>query len=174
MACFIDFDTLFFIPRRVETAPGLSGHQNVHPFEIESQTYQTPFARRGSQTTQRELAKSQDFFDDADDWLHGTFAQSVDGLADLGLQFVGHFDLGPGLFSGRLGVFLEESAPSAMMGFAPGGTGRLNPPLRTGSDVGFAKEAIVEGSRLGLAHFRGRASRVATSSWLALGWLESA
>lgn len=38
----------------------LPSQQDVRPFQVESQTYQTPFPRGGSPTTQRELAKPQD------------------------------------------------------------------------------------------------------------------
>ena len=43
----------------------------VHALEIESQADETPFPSGGGQAAQGELAKTEDFFDDANDRLHG-------------------------------------------------------------------------------------------------------
>lgn len=60
--------------KRGSHQPALSGQQDMQAFEVPGQTDQTPLARRGSQASQRELAKTQHLFDNADDRLDGTFA----------------------------------------------------------------------------------------------------
>ncbi len=52
-------------------------------FRIECQADQTPLASDSYEAAQRELAKAQHFFDDADDLLAGAFSQAVDGLPDV-------------------------------------------------------------------------------------------
>src|SRR3972149_6967024 len=64
--------------------------QDMQTFQIEGQAHQTPFPGGGGQTAQGELAKAQDFLEDADHGFHRTFPQTVDGLADVRLKFVSH------------------------------------------------------------------------------------
>jgi len=72
------------------------------------------------------VPKAQNFFDDAEHWLHGTFAQAIDGLADLGLKFVSHLDDRRGIVGRRSGLFGHQRPPILMMRAAPGGDIRLN------------------------------------------------
>jgi hypothetical protein len=71
--------------------------QDRHALEVESQTNETPFTCCRDQAAQRELAKTEDFFNDANDGLNGAFSQAIDCVSDLGLEFVGHLDDGAGL-----------------------------------------------------------------------------
>lgn len=81
----------------------LSGFQQyIQLLQVERQAYQTPFTGRGHQSTQRELSKAQDFFDEANHQFHCALAESADGLADLLLKFVGHLDLQTSLFGRQL------------------------------------------------------------------------
>ena len=66
--------------------------QPRQPLQGPGETYQAPFARDRSQTTQRELPEPQFFFDDADHRLGRRLAQAVDSFAILSLKFVGHLD----------------------------------------------------------------------------------
>jgi hypothetical protein len=51
----------------------LSGHQDMHAFEIKSQAHQTPVACDFYQTTQRKLAKAHDLLDNTDDRFNAAF-----------------------------------------------------------------------------------------------------
>src|SRR3990172_6272231 len=106
----------------------------MQAFEIERQTHQTPFSGSGEQAAQRELAEAQDFFDDPDHRFDSALTQAVDGLADLSLKFVGHFDpslrsgqaLWTGIFVWRLRQFSEEVVPTLVVGFPACGNVGLN------------------------------------------------
>jgi len=100
--------------------------QDMQTFQVESQADQTPFASGGGQAPQRELAKAQHFFDQANHWLDRAFPQAVNGLADFGLKFVGHLDRRAGIVGRRTGLFSKIGAPVLMMGFPPGRDIRVN------------------------------------------------
>ena len=101
---FCQLRTAFWVSRRVEPAPKLASQQHVQSFEIEGQTDQAPLARRGRQIAQRELAEAQHFLDDANHRFDRAFAQAIDRLPDVRLEFVGHCDdrAGVGGRRGRL------------------------------------------------------------------------
>ena len=63
----------------------LSEQQGMEPFQVVADADQVPFALCLEQTTQGELSETYYFFDDADDRFNGTFAQTINGLADGGL-----------------------------------------------------------------------------------------
>ena len=71
-------------------APQLTKVQGMQAFEVVSQTNQGPLAPRSNQTAQRKLAKAQDLLDDAQDRFDGRFTQAIEGLTNLGPQFVSH------------------------------------------------------------------------------------
>src|SRR3990172_5294779 len=89
----------------------------MHALEIEGQTDQTPFARGGKQAAQGELTKAQHFFDEANHRLDGTLSQAIDGLTDLRLKLVRHFDLRAGVLRWRDRPFREQGLPTLMMQF---------------------------------------------------------
>jgi hypothetical protein len=60
----------------------------MQTLQVECHTHQTPFASGGLQATQRELAKAQDVFDNAQHRFDCTFSQAVDRPANLGLEFI--------------------------------------------------------------------------------------
>jgi hypothetical protein len=95
--------------------------QGMQAFEIERQTHQTPFASRRRQASQRELAETEDFLDDPDDGFNGAFAQTINCLSDLGVEFVSHLDDGTRLVWGWFRLSLKKGVPIEMMGFASGG-----------------------------------------------------
>ena len=66
----------------------------MHAFEIEGQADKTPFASRRPQAAQGELAKAEDLLEDANDGFHGAFSQAINGLSNLGLEFVSHLHHG--------------------------------------------------------------------------------
>jgi hypothetical protein len=78
----------FFRPEGTasESIPASTAHQHVQPLQVVGQAHQTPLSGHRQHASQRELAEAQRFFDDADDWLHRGFAQTVDPLADVGLE----------------------------------------------------------------------------------------
>ena len=128
--------------------------QDVHTLEVKSQADQTPFACRCGQAAQRELAKAQDLFDDPDHRLDGTLAQTINLLADLGLQFVSHFDFVTGIFSGGIRLFLEEGMPILMVRFPSSGNIWVDFAGLASPDIGFAEIAIIQGDCGCLAYFR--------------------
>jgi len=127
----------------------------VHAFQIESQADETPFTGGGGQAAQRELAKPEDFFDDANDRLNRAFSQSIDSVSDLGLEFVGHLEDGAGLICGWFGLLLEKGMPIEMMGFASSGDIGLNAKLLATLDVGFTEVSIIQGDCVWLPKLRG-------------------
>ena len=127
--------------------------QGMQAFEIERQTHQTPFCSRRPPAPQRELAEAQDLLDDPDDGFHGAFAQTIDCLADLRLEFVSHLDERAGLVCGWFRLLLEKGVPIEMMRFASGGDIGLNAPVFTILNVGFAEVAVVHCYRFGLSDF---------------------
>src|SRR4030065_1811056 len=67
--------------------PGsLVAHQDVQPFQVPGQAHQAPLAGCSRQTPQRELAKAQDFLDDANHRFDSALAQAIDGLTEDGPQ----------------------------------------------------------------------------------------
>ena len=141
----------------------------MHAFEIERQADQAPFSSSRPQAAQRELAEAQDFLDDADHGFDGAFAQTIDGLANLGLQLVSHLFFGTGFFARWFRLFLEEGMPIFMMRLTSGGNVGFHFPLLEGVDVGFTKVTVVQGSRWGLPSSGAMASKVGTASCLSLG-----
>src|SRR4029453_5870510 len=123
----------------------------MQTLQVECDTYQTPFASGGPQATQRELAKAQDVFDNAEHWFDCTFSQAVDCPANVGLEFVGHVALGTGIRWRWYGLLRKVRLPTGMMGYTPGGNVRLNVTRFHGRDVGGAEVPIVQGARLGFA-----------------------
>jgi len=62
----------------------------MQALQVECHTHQTPFASGGLQATQRELAKAQDVFDNAQHRFDCTFSQAVDRPANLGRSIYQH------------------------------------------------------------------------------------
>ena len=62
----------------------------MQTFEIEGQANQTPFTGDSGQAAQGELAKPQDFFDGAEDWLNRAFAQRIQLAPASRLQSMPH------------------------------------------------------------------------------------
>src|SRR5712691_11110443 len=123
----------------------------METLQVECDTHQTPFASGGPQTTQRELAKAQDVFDNAQHWFYCTFAQAVDRAANLGLEFVRHLHLWTGIGWRWRGLLRKIRLPTGMMGYTPRSDVRLNVTRFHGRDVGGAEVPIVQGASLGCA-----------------------
>lgn len=100
----------------------------MESLQVESQTNQAPLPSDGQQAAQGELAKAQGFFDDANHWLDGTLAETVDGFANLGLELVRHLHLGTGIIRRGSGTGGEALAPTGMMTIASGGNIGVDPP----------------------------------------------
>ena len=111
-----------------ERGLGLAAHQHVHPFQIVGQAHQTPFPDHRHQAPQRELPKAQRFLDDANDRFHRGFAQAVDDLADVGLEFVGHLDDGAGILGRGLRLLGKALLPTLVVAVPAGGDVRINAP----------------------------------------------
>src|SRR3989304_6196903 len=82
--------------------------QDVHALQVESQADESPFACRRQQAAQGKLSKAEDLLDDANNWFDGAFAQTINCLSDLGLEFVGHLNDGTRLVCGWFRLFLKE------------------------------------------------------------------
>ena len=55
---------------RGDYGQSLAVHQHVQSFQVPGQAHQAPLTGGGVQTTQRELAETQNFLDDADtNWI---------------------------------------------------------------------------------------------------------
>ena len=122
--------------------------QDMHTLQVESQTDEAPLACGGGQAAQRELAKAEDFFNDADHGLDRAFAQSVNRLSDLRPELEGHFDRCTGILSRWRWLLLEEGMPIFVMRFASSGNVRVNIPLFNCLNIGFTKVAVVQGGGL--------------------------
>ena len=64
----------------------------MQPLQVVGQAGQTPLPTHRPQAPQGEPVEAQRFLDDADDRLHGGFAQTLDPLDTRGLELVGHLD----------------------------------------------------------------------------------
>src|SRR6267143_6251591 len=98
----------------------------MQTLQVECHTHQTPFASGGPQATQRELAKAQEVFDNAQHRFDCTFSQAVDRTANLGLELVCHLDLRTGIRWRWRGLLRKIRLPAGMMGCPPGSDVRLN------------------------------------------------
>jgi len=127
--------------------------EGVHTFQIERQADETPFASGRRQAAQGELAKAEDLLDDSDHRFDGAFAQTINCLADCGLEFVSHLNDGTCLVCGWLRLLLEKGVPVEMMGFASSGDIGFNAKILAILDVGFREVAIVHRHRLGSSDF---------------------
>jgi hypothetical protein len=52
------------------------------------------------------VPKTQNLFDDANDRFHRALAQTINGVIDVGLEFVGHLDDGRRIGAGGAGCSL--------------------------------------------------------------------
>ena len=125
----------------------------VHAFQIERQADETPFASGRLQAAQGELAKAEDFFDDANHGFHGAFPQAIDCSSDLGLEFVSHLHSGAGLLCRWFRLLLEKGVPIEMMGFASGGDIGLNPQIFAILNVDLREVAVVHSHCFGFSDF---------------------
>ena len=123
----------------------------MQTLQVECDTHQTPFASGGPQATERELAKAQDVFDNAQHWFNCTFSQAVDCTANVGLEFVGHVDLWTGIRWWGHGLLRKIGPPTGMMGFTPRGNVRINVTRFHGRNVVGAEVSIVQGAGLGFS-----------------------
>ena len=119
----------------------------MQPLQIERQTDQTPLARGGRFPAQRELAKAQYLFDDANHWFDRAFAQAVDRLADRRLEFICHLLGRTRVVAGRCRQSRKAFLPTGVMRITPGGNVGVNPALLTRHNICGAKIAIVHRSR---------------------------
>ena len=131
---------------------GLAGEQYVQSFQIESQTYQTPLSSRCRQTTQGKLTKAHDFFDDTNDGFHRTFAQTINHLANLGLQLVSHLDRRAGVRRRWCRRFGKSLSPTFVMWFTPSCDVWSNATLFYLGDVLLAEIAVIQRCALGLSY----------------------
>ena len=122
----------------------------MQTLQVECHTHQTPFASGGLQARQRELAKAQDVFDNAQHRFDCTFSQAVDCLAKLGLEFICHLNFRTGIRWWWRRLLRKIRLPTGMMGCPSGGDVRLNVTRFYGRDVGGAEVPIVQGATLGL------------------------
>jgi hypothetical protein len=120
--------------------------ENMEPLQIEGQTDQVPFGAGVLKAARGELAKAKNGFDDANDRFHGGFAQAIDGLADGGLQLIGHFDAGRGLLGRRFRVVGEAFLPALVMQFAARGKIGFNAALLASGKVIWTEVAVIQGS----------------------------
>src|SRR5512139_3230874 len=117
--------------------------EGVHALEIEGQTDETPFACGRKQAAQGELAKAEDFFDDANDQLNRTFSQSINCLANLSLELVSHLNDAALPLCGWLRLLLEKGVPIEMMGFASGGDIRINSQILAIQNIRFREVTVI-------------------------------
>src|SRR5262249_4496155 len=80
---------------------------------------------------QGELAEAKHLLNDANDWFDGAFADPIDGLADGGLELVGHLHLWAGILGWGIGQGGKALFPAAMMGITPSSNVGVNATLGT-------------------------------------------
>ena len=127
----------------------------MEALQIESQTDQTPFARRRQFPAQGELAEAEYLLDDADHRFDGAFARAVDGFAQRRPELVGHLHLGTRLFGRRVGQRRKTLVPAGMMGISARGDVRLDAALLTRRQGRGARIPSIECCRLWYANDRG-------------------
>ncbi len=143
----------------------------MQPFQIKGQAHQTPFTSGGGQAAQRELTEAQHLLDNTDDRFDGGLAQTIDGLADVGLKFVGHLLDRTGVSRRGSGLFSKVGSPTVVMGFASGGDVRINAThFHLGDGIG--AEVVSNAPAVGLPTSVGIASKVGMASPLSFGWFE--
>ena len=123
----------------------------MHTLQVPGQTHQAPLASGFRQAAQGELAKTEDFFDNANHRFDSAFAQTVDGLADISAEFVSHFLFGVGIFRRGCGLLGEVGLPTLVMRSAPGGDVGVDLEFFGGGDILFAEVAIIRRDRSRLA-----------------------
>src|SRR5262249_40985220 len=122
----------------------------MQALNIKSQTDQVPFARDFPLPAQGELAKPQSLFDDPYHRFDSAFAQAIDRLADLSLEFVSHLLFGRCRRRRRRGLLLEVLLPTPVMRLAPGGDIGLNATTLQAGNIDLTIIAVVERSGLRL------------------------
>lgn len=120
----------------------------MQTFQIKSQANQRPFPGRRRQTAQGELAKAQDFLDDANDGFNGRFTQTVNGLADFGTQLVSHLFL-EGSVGWRFDGLGKEGPPAPVVGVTTSGNVRVNAAIGQPLDIVLTKIACVQAAAEG-------------------------
>src|SRR5436853_437608 len=118
----------------------------MQPLQIERQTDQTPLASGGHLPAQRELAKAQYLFDDADHRFDRAFAQPVDRLAERRLEFIRHLLARTRVVAGWRRQGRKAFLPTWMMRITPGGNVGINPTLLTRRNICGAKIPVVHRS----------------------------
>src|SRR6266542_4003318 len=119
----------------------------MQPRKRERQTDQTPLACGGRFPAQRELAKAQYLFDDANHGFDRAFAQPVDHLAERRLEFIRHLLARTRVVAGGCRQRRKAFVPTRVMRITPGGNVRLNPALLTRLNICGAKIPIVHRAR---------------------------
>src|SRR6266545_7772381 len=119
----------------------------MQPRKRERQTDQTPLACGVRFPAQRELAKAQYLFDDANHGFDRAFAQPVDHLAERRLEFIRHLLARTRVVAGGCRQRRKAFVPTRVMRITPGGNVRLNPALLTRLNICGAKIPIVHRAR---------------------------
>ena len=132
----------------------LGGHQLVQPLQVPGQTDKAPLPSGGLQPAQRELAESQDLFDNANDRLNRGLAPAVNGLAQVSLKLVGHLDDRASVIRGWLRRLGKTFLPAAVMGLTPGSNEGLNLPGFQVLDVLGGTVDFVQGCGFGVTNLR--------------------
>src|SRR5260370_22979922 len=130
----------------------------MEALEIESQTDQAPLASGGLNPAQRELAKAEYLFDDANHRFDGAFACPVDRFAQRSSELVGHLDLRTGILRRWIWQGREALLPTWMVRITTRGDIWLNLALGTGSQCCEAKIASIHRRCLRSANLRGNGS----------------
>ena len=126
---------------RGESGPNhVLASQDMHPFEVPSDTDQTPLPFDGSEPPEQKLPEALHVFDDAKDGLHGGFPFRVERFPRFGLQMMVHRLDGSGMLRGS-GIILKPFGQRTIMLLARRRDERSNAARVAVFDIGLAEVA---------------------------------